>query len=89
MKRYLALVVLTLLTGVVHAADYPRNQSLYVTMRDGVRIAIDVWLPEDLRTRLSVGFWSCSKGSSTPRNASRKNSTEPIKISSMARRSPH
>lgn len=25
----------------------PRNQALYVEMRDGVRIAIDVWLPED------------------------------------------
>lgn len=25
-----------------------RNQSLYVAMRDGVRIAIDVWLPSDL-----------------------------------------
>ncbi|MEB3829946.1 CocE/NonD family hydrolase [Phormidium sp. CCY1219] len=27
---------------------YPRNQALYVTMRDGVKIAIDVWLPENL-----------------------------------------
>jgi len=25
-----------------------RNQALYVTMRDGVRIAIDVWLPEGI-----------------------------------------
>ncbi|MBN1225274.1 MAG: CocE/NonD family hydrolase [Candidatus Aminicenantes bacterium] len=25
-----------------------RNQALYVTMRDGVKIAIDVWLPPDL-----------------------------------------
>jgi len=29
-------------------SELPRNQSLYVTMRDGVRIAIDVWLPSDL-----------------------------------------
>jgi putative CocE/NonD family hydrolase len=27
---------------------YPRNQALYVTMRDGVKIAVDVWLPENL-----------------------------------------
>ncbi len=25
-----------------------RNQALYVTMRDGVRIAVDLWLPDDL-----------------------------------------
>ncbi len=29
--------------------DLPRNQALYVTMRDGVNIAIDVWLPADLQ----------------------------------------
>ena len=28
--------------------SFPRNQALYVEMRDGVRIAIDVWLPESL-----------------------------------------
>lgn len=28
--------------------DAPRNQALHVAMRDGVRIAVDVWLPEDL-----------------------------------------
>lgn len=28
----------------------PRNEALYVEMRDGVRIAIDVWLPEGLQT---------------------------------------
>lgn len=28
--------------------SYPRNQALYVTMRDGIKIAIDVWLPKDL-----------------------------------------
>ena len=27
----------------------PRNQALYVTMRDGVKIAIDVWLPASLK----------------------------------------
>jgi len=26
----------------------PRNQALYVTMRDGVKIAIDIWLPTSL-----------------------------------------
>jgi predicted acyl esterase len=28
--------------------EQPRLQALYVEMRDGVRIAIDVWLPEKL-----------------------------------------
>ena len=48
MKRYFTLVILALVAGGVLAADFPRNQSLYVTMRDGVKIAVDVWLPEDL-----------------------------------------
>jgi len=29
-------------------ADFPRLQSLYVPMRDGIKIAIDVWLPAGL-----------------------------------------
>jgi len=37
-----------LIAGLSQSADYPRNQALYVEMRDGVRIAIDVWLPDDL-----------------------------------------
>jgi predicted acyl esterase len=28
--------------------SFPRNQALYLELRDGVRIAIDVWLPESL-----------------------------------------
>jgi uncharacterized protein len=35
-------------TPVVQSANYPRNQALYVTLRDGTKIAIDVWLPENL-----------------------------------------
>jgi putative CocE/NonD family hydrolase len=31
-------------------STYPRNQALYLPMRDGVRIAIDVWLPVGLTT---------------------------------------
>ena len=46
--RLQILVVLVLSANIAWAADYPRNQSLYVTMRDDVRIAIDVWLPEGL-----------------------------------------
>jgi len=43
------LVALAVLgPGLCFSGDYPRNDSLYVTMRDGVRIAVDVWLPEDL-----------------------------------------
>jgi putative CocE/NonD family hydrolase len=30
------------------SADFPRLQSLYVPMRDGIKIAIDVWLPAGL-----------------------------------------
>lgn len=48
-KWLLALTSLVvLLEGTAWAEDYPRNHSLYVPMRDGVRIAVDVWLPEDL-----------------------------------------
>jgi len=45
------LAAAALLTGMSCArspAPYLRNSALYVTMRDGVRIAIDVWLPSDL-----------------------------------------
>ena len=48
MTRYSMTLALLTLCGVAQAGDYPRNESLHVTMRDGVRIAIDVWLPEDL-----------------------------------------
>ena len=41
-------LALLLLPFMVDAAPYPENQALHVTMRDGVRIAIDVWLPETL-----------------------------------------
>lgn len=44
----LAIALMTTATTPVRADDHPRNQSLYVTMRDGVRIAVDLWLPEDL-----------------------------------------
>ena len=44
----MALLATTLIADLSDAAEYPRNQSLYVEMRDGVRIAIDVWLPDGL-----------------------------------------
>ena len=47
-NRLLILVAATATFGIAEAGDYPRNQALHVTMRDGVKIAIDVWLPEDL-----------------------------------------
>jgi len=34
-----------------HASDFPRLQSLYVRMPDGVRLAVDVWLPAGTTTR--------------------------------------
>lgn len=39
----------TVACATSRAGDYPRNEALYLEMRDGIRIAIDVWLPEDLR----------------------------------------
>lgn len=48
-KLLLSLTALLILSAnIAWADDYPRNESLYVTMRDGVKIAVDVWLPEDL-----------------------------------------
>ena len=45
----IALAALLLVgSGICHADGYPRNDSLYVPMPDGVRIAVDVWLPENL-----------------------------------------
>jgi uncharacterized protein len=34
--------------STTQSVSYPRNQALYVTVRDGTKIAIDVWLPETL-----------------------------------------
>ena len=45
-RRFASLLLLSILTA--NAAEYPRNQAIHVTMRDGVRIAIDVWLPDNL-----------------------------------------
>jgi len=48
-KALLSLIAMLVLSvNIVWAGDYPRNQSVYVTMRDGVQIAIDIWLPADL-----------------------------------------
>jgi predicted acyl esterase len=33
---------------------HPRNEARYVTMRDSVRIAIDVWLPGDLASGMQI-----------------------------------
>jgi putative CocE/NonD family hydrolase len=35
--------------GAIVPAGYARNSSLYVTSRDGTKIAIDVWLPKTLQ----------------------------------------
>ena len=48
MNRFRLFVLLLAFAGAADAADYPRNQALYVEMRDGVKIAIDVWLPDSL-----------------------------------------
>ena len=51
MKQLKALVATILIGGLACSAEFPRNQSLHVEMRDGVRIAIDVWLPEGLNEK--------------------------------------
>lgn len=49
MNKSLLIVLTAIIACPCQAADHPRNQSLYVEMRDGVKIAIDVWLPETLK----------------------------------------
>ena len=56
------LIVLTITGFLIWVASYPelrksktvgglpRMQSQYLTMRDGVRIAVDIWLPPDMGT---------------------------------------
>ncbi len=34
--------------------EYPRLQSLYIPMRDGVKIAVDVWLPDELEPKEKI-----------------------------------
>ena len=48
-KLIVAIVLLfNVIASLASAADIPRNEAIYVTMQDGVRIAIDVWLPASL-----------------------------------------
>lgn len=49
-----AIVALSACTPQDAEAEYARNQALFVTMRDGVKIAIDVWLPSDLEPGAKV-----------------------------------
>lgn len=50
MMRIGILISIMLCPSIATFADMPRNQALHVTMRDGVRIAIDVWLPADIES---------------------------------------
>ena len=47
----LAVLLLTccVTASVLSARETAQRQSLYLEMRDGVKIAIDVWLPVDLK----------------------------------------
>ncbi|MDH3440917.1 MAG: CocE/NonD family hydrolase, partial [Gammaproteobacteria bacterium] len=54
MTRLTTLILFSIVTNLSLAADYPRNQALYVEMRDGVKIAIDVWLPENLEAGTTI-----------------------------------
>ena len=42
------LIVSVSCQKVEEPVEYARLQALYVPVRDGVRIAVDVWLPENL-----------------------------------------
>ena len=54
-KLLLSLLALLILSvNIASAGDYPRNQSIYVTMRDDVKIAIDIWLPTDLEDTATI-----------------------------------
>lgn len=57
-------------------AGFPVNRALYLTMRDGVKIAVDVWLPADLAAGKRVPtvlratrYWRAAAGSKTPRHS--------------------
>lgn len=41
--------------SVLGSRTYPRNQALHIPMRDGVLIALDLWLPEDLSPDRRIG----------------------------------
>ena len=44
-----ALLACGLVVWVLFARETVKRESLYLTMRDGIKIAIDVWLPIDLK----------------------------------------
>jgi len=44
------LIIVSCGTKQAEQSELVRNQALYVTMRDGVRIAVDVWLPDDIES---------------------------------------
>jgi len=62
----IALLMITIIGLLIWAATYPelakmetpaglpRGQSQYLTMRDGVKIAVEVWLPADLAANQQV-----------------------------------
>ena len=43
------LLLASAMPDAAHSSDHPRNQAFYLTMRDGVKIAVDLWLPADLQ----------------------------------------
>lgn len=48
LSRVVFATLFVLMPMTATADALPRNQALYVTMRDDVRIAVDVWLPDGL-----------------------------------------
>jgi len=50
----LVVLLITLLSCSGDISELKRNQALYITMRDSVKIAIDLWLPKDLEKGVKV-----------------------------------
>lgn len=54
MLRSLGVSVLILISSTVCALSAPLNQAKYVTMPDGVRIAVEIWLPPELKAHQKI-----------------------------------
>ena len=54
MLRSFGVSVLILISSAACALSAPLNQAKYVTMPDGVRIAVEIWLPSELKAHQKI-----------------------------------
>ena len=54
MLRSFGVSVLILISSTACALSAPLNQAKYVTMPDGVRIAVEIWLPSELKAHQKI-----------------------------------